>query len=92
MALAMLGAALTGMMATTYYIKQRSVLFSSHCRIASFILVLIIWMFSFIGFGKLIGYIYPLGGFFGIISIFGITHKFISLKCEAEYSSKKSDI
>lgn len=74
----MFGTSLSSIVGVMEYVEQKSELVHRHKKLLLFVIAVIGWICSLVGFGDLIGIVYPISGYFGFAVILAvIIHFFI---------------
>ena len=76
----MFGTALTSFVALVNYIKLKAVLSKKYTYILIWVTAVLVFIGSLCGFGDLIGTVYPLYGYMGIILLVFIVISFVKAK------------
>jgi uncharacterized membrane protein YkvI len=79
----MLGTGLSSLVGAIHYITEKSDVLNTNKKITTAFVVCLIYLFGLFGFGDLIGTIYPICGYFGIVALICMAEHLIHLKNEA---------
>lgn len=73
----MFGTSLSSIVGVIEYAEQKTGLVRKHKKILLFIIAIIGWICSLVGFGDLIGIVYPISGYFGFAVILAVIIHFV---------------